>query len=161
MSHIFCGKCPQCGGATWVPYGWFGIYPPQPACQRGCGLPGIGTSPTDFQKMLETYMSPPPCPGHPPKAAVPAPMTPEQKSEVQEKIEETRKIVEGIQQEQQSKEAQGLQSEKFAEMEKSIEKLENMMVLVAKALKEIKEALPPQPEKVETSVDVGNMTEKV
>jgi uncharacterized Zn finger protein (UPF0148 family) len=104
------------------------------------------------------------CPGHETKPAnvKPVDMTPEQKSEVQEKIDETRKIVEGIQQEQQAKETKDLNAEKFADMEKAIEKLENMMVLVAKALKEIKEGKETADNTtVSTVVDSGNMSEKV
>lgn len=160
MSQKCVGECSNCGSLVYVPMFFYSIHPPQPQCS-GCGckaksqvpvLPMVnppketpkGSSQdkeiSELQKAVEKHR----------QQVLPfVPLSPQQKSEVQEKIEETRKIVMEIQKEQIATEAQTLENEKMAAMEKAIDRLESMMVLVAKSLKEIKDQLPPVPEEKE------------
>jgi len=163
MSQKCIGECGNCGSKVYIPLFFYSIHPPQPQC-HGCGckvqsghlpvLPVVnppdetpkgqkyvekefakGTGAGNLQEAVENLR----------QQSLPfVPLTPKQKSEVQEKIEETRELVQKIQKTQQEKELTDLQSEKLADMEKSIDKLENMMVLVAQTLKEIKQRLPQE-----------------
>ena len=36
MSYTIVGKCSLCGGRVTLPNVWFGVYPPEPQCQK-CG----------------------------------------------------------------------------------------------------------------------------
>lgn len=149
MSHRYHGKCPSCMSPIWVPIFFYSIYPPEPHCvnplcdgEPKCG-PRFGMKHPWMEE--EKDMSPPKGMGKK--------MTESQKEEVKEKIEDTRKIVERIRQEQQTVEELQLAQEKATNFEKRIDNLESMMVLVAKSLKEIKDRLPPAPLKEPSTKD--------
>lgn len=165
MTYRYCSKCEACGGPTFVPEVWHGIYPPKPQCIlcKPTESPWNGKVNIDDKggvdwvkaNPLKTFQL----------APVPAPETAQQIAdtrkllesikekrrleeeamiaEADEKARETERAMRALEQSMQEEET-GSKSgpqDTIAELERRVDTLETMMINTAQVLTEIRAIL--------------------